>query len=175
MHINLAYYAYFFKWLAGNWRSSFAFFRCAKKEGSNKWVADPDTVDDLAVLEILGEQPCTSRRGGALDDQGVPEGEVVETVEVDRPEDEVEAYLDEIHLRHQGNLSAGNLRVDAELARGDHEELLEHLGGDNAAGGGEGVAEDSTGHLSLVTAIEIVGVDQDVGVEEGALPHVRPS
>src|SRR5690606_4781058 len=73
-------------------------------------VHHPDTVEVLAVLEILGEQGVAAGALGGGDDEGVPEVEAEAVLDVPGGGDEVPVDADRLPAGEVGDLRSSRLR-----------------------------------------------------------------
>ena len=107
-------------------------------------------------------------RPGGFDDEGVPERQGVAFLELGGGEDERNIDLHELPVAvgvdEITGLAAGHGWV--ELAGGDDVELLEDLGAEGAGAGAPQLGEHRLGDGLAGGLGGVVGVDEDVGVDE---------
>lgn len=91
-------------------------FFYSSADRSDEGIDYADTVNDLAVLKIFGEDDTASGDLGAVDDERVPVGDVVEPVEIDRGQHIAQLRLYKIKSGEDLKPSASDYRVQAELS-----------------------------------------------------------
>ena len=91
-----------------------------------------DSVDDLAVLKVFSEDDLASGDLGAMNDERVPVGDVMEPVEIDRGQYIAQPRLYKVESGKDLKPSASDSRVQAKLSRCIYEIFLQHLKRDNA-------------------------------------------
>src|SRR3990172_3884569 len=134
-------------------------------------VLDPDAGDRPAVLEILAEDPLGPAPRGSDDDERIPERQRVALFEFSRFEDV--ARRDRVHRPtavppdESARLRTGD--DVAELAGEVHIQLLEHLGAQLSLSGSPQVGQDRSGDRRLLGFALVVGVEDDIRVDER--PH----
>jgi hypothetical protein len=97
------------------------------KNELEKWIDDPDAIDDLAVLEIFSEKDAAAGLFGAMNNQGVPIGNDAETMKINGGEDVRYRGLYNVEASVDLNLLASQSSVDAEISSGVYEEFLQDL------------------------------------------------
>lgn len=123
------------------------------------------------MLQILGEEnPATCLFCGAKD-QSIPEREAVKAVKVDRAEYVSNIDLCDIELCQQFHLAASDLRVNVQLACCRDEVFLKDLERDNSGLFAPMLGNQFDGSLLFRRSILIVGVKNDVRVEEATNAH----
>ncbi len=139
---------------------------------SHEWIRDRDARDPAPVLKVLREQASRTGTAGRLDDQGVPERNLVTFSKLRRGEDQRNVHLDQIPLTVEGHDLSGfrtpHRRI--ELPGGHDVELLQHLSAKRPRSTLPEILKDALCDQVLVGIGAIVGVDEDVRVDERQTP-----
>lgn len=77
-----------------------------------------DAGDLLSMPQVLGQEDAAAGADGGPDEEGIPEGELVETVKLDDGQDVLKPDQPEIQAREELDLPTCHLRGNAELPPG---------------------------------------------------------
>lgn len=141
--------------------------------GNGERVFDQDAFDHLARLEIFGQDLSGMACQGRGDDEGIPEGEPMPFLDLRGPKDHLGfQYLDRPRTIAANNLSGNGWREGrGNLAGHVHRELLQHLSAEHAEAGGPQVFEDRGCDRVFAAGIEIMRLDQHVGIDKDLTGH----
>ena len=103
--------------------------------------------------------------------QGVPERNAVKAVQVDGRENVGDFWRCDVELGDQFDFPTGDARVKVQFAGDRDEILLEHLQGHNSGPGAAMFCDEIEGASLFGGSGLVVGVDEDVGVEETTIAH----
>lgn len=92
-----------------------------------EWVNDPDSIDDLTVLHVFGQQNPATGLVCATDYQRIPKRKAVQSMEIDRGQNVGNRGLNKTKSRIDFYLFPGQARIETEFPGHVHEVLLQNL------------------------------------------------
>jgi hypothetical protein len=109
---------------AGGGPLRFLFYREKRKRTLLEGIDDLDAIDDTSMLHIFGEQHTAPRLPGAVKNQRIPEGDLVQPVDVDGCENIRGDRLNKVETRIDLDLLSRQAWIETELPRGVHKVFL---------------------------------------------------
>ena len=111
------------------WWRAMVFCSILPRKGAElkKWIDDPHFVEFLAVLHVFGQQDRAAGLFGHAEDERVPVGEAVESMDVDGGEDVGDFGLDQMEARVHLYLPSSRSWIKAQLPGGIDKILLKYL------------------------------------------------
>lgn len=123
------------------------------------------------MLHIFGKKYGAAGLFRGADDEGVPKGKVVEAVQVDGGENVGNIGRGHVELGQQFHFASSDGRLYAQLAGYGNEIFLQHLERDDAGAGAAMFGYKFESAALFGGRGLVVGVNEDVGVEEAAGGH----
>lgn len=133
-----------------------------------EWVFDADAVVVLHVTEVFGEDHGAPRRAGSLQNERVPMRDPV-LRRGGRRHDQVRGHRHDWKGRELFQRVQRTCGIERSLEASDiHIELVEDLRGQDDVVGRDVFRKEVQGDSAFVGLIVVLGIDEDVGVEERA-------
>jgi hypothetical protein len=134
-------------------------------------VNDSNPIDLAPVLHVFREEHDAAGLPCRADDQCVPEGNLLQPMQVDRCKNIGHVRCDNVELSQQLHLAARDAWIEAELSRDGNEVFLEHLQGNNTTSAATLLCDEFDGTALFGGGSFIIGINQNVGVEEATDAH----
>lgn len=138
---------------------------------SNEGIDDAKPIECPARLQVFGKEYSAACLLRCLQDERVPEGEPVKTVEIDGSKYVAYSEYSDIEIGKQLNFPTRNASIHAELACRRDEILLKNLQRHHAGSSAAMFCHQVESTALLRRGCLVVGIDQDVGVEETTNAH----
>lgn len=131
-----------------------------------KGIADNKAVEPSPILQVFGQQRRAARPTSGLYQQRIPERDLVKAMDVNRPQHVVDGDQRDLKLCEEFDLSARRGGGDLQLLRRCREVLFKRLGGYERVPMSLARFDQRERDGLLLGRVVIVGVDEDVRVEE---------
>jgi len=134
-------------------------------------IYNPETFDPPLFLKILRKQHGAACHGCRSQNQGIPKGKAVNSMEIDRRENIRDIHGGHVKLRDQFHFATGTLRVDSEFASSYDKIFLQDLKR-NHAGSFPPMLSEKIERETLFDWVRIVvDIEEHVCVEEATTAH----
>src|SRR5215213_1126858 len=125
------------------------------------------------MAEVLGIQSAHSGRSSGLDDQGIPEGNLKPALYKERLQNGLPGIHHHVPAQiisnDPGRLFAGQWALG--LAADIDVKLLKYLGAQHPRALDPEMLDEGFGSLVLLPAPPVVGIDQEIAVQEAPIGH----
>lgn len=137
----------------------------------SEWIHNPNAIDLPSFLQVFREKYSASRLAGRLQNQSIPERNLVKAMEIDCTENIGYPWSSDVELGEKLDFPPRSSGINAKFPRYRDKILLQHLGRQHTCARMAVFSDKFDCSLLLRWRRLVIGINEDIRIEETTSGH----